>query len=143
MSSLRRRAIVVSRARSAERSSIGGRVSARAAAAESPGSASTRSQAIASRTSGRWNSAAGPERWKGMPRSSIAAATAPPRSLRVVDEDADRLRGGAAGQQVLDLAGDGLSLGALVGAAPEADRGVAELALELDDLGVGVEREEP
>ena len=64
MSSLRRRAIVVSRARSAERSSTGGRVSARAAAAESPGSASTRSQAIASRTSGRWKSAAGPERWK-------------------------------------------------------------------------------
>ena len=78
MSSLRRRAIVVSRARSAERSSTGGRVSARAAAAESPGSASTRSQAIASRTSGRWKSAAGPERWNGMPRSSIAAATGPP-----------------------------------------------------------------
>ena len=78
MSSLRRRAIVVSRARSPERSSTGGRVSARAAAAESSGSASTRSQAIASRTSGRWKSAVGPERWKGMPRSSIAAATAPP-----------------------------------------------------------------
>ena len=92
MSSLRRRAIVVSRARSPERSSIGGRVSARAAAAESSGSASTRSQAIASRTSGRWKSAAGPERWKGMPRSSIAAATAPPCAGRVGDEHADPLR---------------------------------------------------
>ena len=92
MSSLRRREIVVSRARSPERSSTGGRVSARAAAAESSGSASTRSQAIASRTSGRWKSAAGPERWKGMPRSSIAAATAPPCLAGLVDEDADLLR---------------------------------------------------
>ncbi len=78
MSCLRRRAIVVSRARSPGRSSIGGRVSARATAGESSGSASARSQAIASRTSGRWKRAAGPERWKGMPRSSIAAATVPP-----------------------------------------------------------------
>ena len=62
MSSLRRRAIVVSRARSTERSSTGGLVSARAAAAESSGSASTRSQATASRTSGRRKSAAGPAR---------------------------------------------------------------------------------
>ena len=53
MSSLRRRAIAVHRARSIERSSTGGRVSARTTAAESVGSASIRSQASTSRTSGR------------------------------------------------------------------------------------------
>ena len=77
MSSLRRLAMVVRRARSAERSSTGGRVSARAAAAESAGSARTLNHAIASRTSGRWNNAAGPDMWNGIPRSSIAAATGP------------------------------------------------------------------
>ncbi len=120
MSSLRRRAIVVSRARSAERSSIGGRVSARAAAGESPGSASTRSQAIASRTSGRWKSAAGPERWKGMPRSSIAAATGPPLAAGSSISTQISSGRGPVAEQVLDLAGDRLRLGPLVGAAPEA-----------------------
>src|ERR1700748_3178215 len=62
---LRRRAIVVSRARSPERNSTGGRVSARAAAGESSGSARTRSQAIVSRTSGLAKSAAGPGTWEG------------------------------------------------------------------------------
>ena len=143
MSSLRRRAIVVSRARSAERSSTGGRVSARAAAAESSGSASTRSQAIASRTSGRWKSAAGPERWKGMPRSSIAAATGAARWAG--SSTSTQIASGAvpAGEQVLGLAGDGLRLGALVGAAPEARRRVAEPALEHDRLALGVEVAEP
>ena len=60
MSSLRRRAIVVQRARSTERSSTGGRLRARTAAAASVGSASSRSQAITSRTSGRWKKAPGP-----------------------------------------------------------------------------------
>ena len=128
MSSLRRREIVVSRARSAERSSIGGRVSARAAAAESSGSASTRSQAIASRTSGRWKRAAGPERWNGMSRSSIAAATAPPRRAGSSIEHADLFRRRPAGEQVLGLSRNSLRLGALVAAAPEADRGLAEPA---------------
>ena len=54
MSSLRRRASWVSRATSTERSSTGGRESARTTAPESPGSASARSQASTSRTSARW-----------------------------------------------------------------------------------------
>ena len=130
MSSLRRRAIVVSRARSAERSSIGGRVSARAAAAESSGSASTRSQAIASRTSGRWKSAAGPERWKGMPRSSIAAATG--AAVGAGSSTSTQISSGGvpAGEQVLGLARDRLRLRSLVRAAPEAHRRVAEALLE-------------
>ena len=67
-----------------------------------------------------------------MPRSSIAAATGPPCVGRVVDQDADRLRAGVPPrEQVLDLAGDGLGLGALVGAAPEAELGLAEPVLEL------------
>ena len=57
MSSFRRRAIVVQRARSTERNSTGGRESARTAAAASVGSASRRSHAITSRTSGRWKKA--------------------------------------------------------------------------------------
>ena len=118
MSSLRRRAIVVSRARSAERSSIGGLVSARAAAAESSGSASTRNQAIASRTSGRWNSAAGPAMWNGTPRSSIAAATAPPLRRRIFDKHADRLRRRSLRDQMLGLARHRLRLRPLVRAPP-------------------------
>ena len=57
MSSLRRLAIVVHRARSTERISTGARLSALTAAAASVGSASRRSQAITSRTSGRWKNA--------------------------------------------------------------------------------------
>ena len=60
MSSLRRRAIVVTLARSTDRSSTGGRVSARTTAAASVGSASIRSHASASRTSGRPKKAASP-----------------------------------------------------------------------------------
>ncbi len=74
MSSLRRRAIVVQRARSTERSSTGGRVRARTTAAESFGSASARSQAIASLTSGRPKNAADPALRNGTLRSSSAAA---------------------------------------------------------------------
>ena len=54
MSSLRLRASWVIRATSTERSSTGGRVSARTTAPESFGSASSRSQASTSRTSARW-----------------------------------------------------------------------------------------
>ena len=74
MSSLRRRAMVVQRARSTERSSTGGLVSALTTAAESVGSASARSQAIASRTSGRPKKAADPALRNGTFRSSSAAA---------------------------------------------------------------------
>ena len=91
MSSLRRREIVVSRARSTERSSTGGRVSARAAAAESSGSASIRSQAIASRTSGRLEERGRPDDAEGdaallhRRRDRVAVAG------RLVDDDADSL----------------------------------------------------
>ena len=81
MSSLRRRAIWVQRARSMARSSTGGRASARTTAPASPGSTSSRSQASRSRTSARWKKAAAPaSRW-GTARSSSATATAWP-SLR-------------------------------------------------------------
>jgi hypothetical protein len=143
MSSLRRRAIVVSRARSAERSSIGGRVSARAAAAESPGSASTRSQAIASRTSGAGKSAAAPETWKGMPRSSIAAADGAAALGRVVDQHADRLPARARSAIRCSTRGPPPAPGALVLAAPEAQLGVAELLVEDYRLASGVGSFEP
>ena len=61
MSSLRRRAICVQRARSIARSSIGGRASARTTAPASPGSTSSRSHASRSRTSARWKNAAAPD----------------------------------------------------------------------------------
>ena len=61
MSSLRRRAIWVQRARSIARSSTGGRASARTTAPASPGSTSSRSQASRSRTSARWKKAAAPD----------------------------------------------------------------------------------
>ena len=60
MSSLRRRAICTQRARSTERSPIGGRASARTTAPASPGSTSSRSQAITSRTSARVKNAVAP-----------------------------------------------------------------------------------
>src|SRR3954451_12395734 len=62
MSSRRRRACWVSRAMSTERSSIGGRDSARTTAPESAGSASSLSQASRSRTSVRWEYAGAPVR---------------------------------------------------------------------------------
>ena len=62
MSILRRREICVQRAMSTERSSIGGRASARTTAPASPGSASRRSQARTSRISARWKNAAAPTR---------------------------------------------------------------------------------
>ena len=58
---------------------------------------------------------------------------------RVGDEDADRVRGGAAGEQVLDLARDRLRLGALVGARQKRSCGLAEALLEHDHVAVGVE----
>ena len=58
---------------------------------------------------------------------------------RVVDQDADVVGPGPAREQGLDLAGDGLGLGALVGAAPEPQLGVAEQVLELDRVAVGVD----
>ena len=78
MSSLRRRAIWVTRARSIARSSTGGRASARTTAPASPGSTSSRSHASRSRTSARWKNAAAPDRWYGTARSSNATATAWP-----------------------------------------------------------------
>ena len=81
MSSLRRRAICVQRARSIARSSIGGRASARTTAPASPGSTSSRSHASRSRTSARWKNAAAPESRYGTARSSSAAATAWPSLL--------------------------------------------------------------
>ena len=78
MSSLRRRASCVRRATSTERSSTGGRLSARTTAPESFGSASARSQASTSRTSARWKYAAAPQVRAGTARSSSAdAITAP------------------------------------------------------------------
>ena len=81
MSSLRRRAICVQRARSIARSSTGGRASARTTAPASPGSASSRSQASRSRTSARWKKAAAPDSRYGTARSSSATATAWPSPL--------------------------------------------------------------
>ena len=79
-----------------------------------------------------------------MPRSSIAAATAPPCAGRVGDEDADLLRVGAAGEQVLDLARDRLGLGALVGAAARsAAAGSRKRCSSTTDVAVGVEVAEP
>ncbi len=78
MSSLRRRAICVTRARSIARSSTGGRASARTTAPASPGSTSSRSQASRSRTSARWKNAAAPDNRYGTARSSKATATAWP-----------------------------------------------------------------
>jgi hypothetical protein len=60
MSLLRRRAIVVQRARSTGPSSTGGRISARTTARESCGSASRRSHASRSRTSERSKNPAPP-----------------------------------------------------------------------------------
>ena len=78
MSSLRRRAICVQRAMSTERSSIGGRASARTTAGASVGSASSRSHASTSRISARRKNAVSPtSRW-GTARSSSATATAWP-----------------------------------------------------------------
>ena len=78
MSSLRRRAICVTRARSIARSSTGERASARTTAPASPGSTSSRSHAIRSRTSARWKNAAAPLKKYGTARSSNATATACP-----------------------------------------------------------------
>ncbi len=78
MSSLRRRAICVQRAMSTERSSIGGRASARTTAPASVGSARRRSHASTSRISARWKNAASPTSRCGIARSSSATLTAWP-----------------------------------------------------------------
>ena len=92
MSSLRRRAIWMQRARSAARSSTGGRASARTAALASLGSTSRRSHARTSRTSARWKNAAAPTTRNGTARSSSATATAWP-SLRT-DRTSTAMRSG-------------------------------------------------
>ncbi len=61
----------------------------------------------------------------------------------VGDQHADLFRGGAGGDQVLDLARHRLRLRALVGAAPEGQLGVAEAPLEQDPLAAGVQAGEP
>ncbi len=99
MSSFRRRAIVVTRARSAERRSTGGRVSARTTAAASNGSASIRSHASASRTSGRAKNDASPATRNGTLRSSSAAATSLPCRQPDADDHADPLGQGLAGRE--------------------------------------------
>ena len=122
MSSLRRRAICVQRARSIARSSTGGRASARTTAPASPGSTSSRSQASRSRTSARWKNAAAPASRYGTARSSSATATAWPSLRDRAHEHADVLgRDVLARDQPLDLGGDRLRLRALVRAAPERD----------------------
>ena len=122
MSSLRRRAIWMQRARSAARSSTGGRASARTTAPASPGSTSSRSHASTSRTSARWKNAAAPTSRNGTARSSSATATAWP-SLRT-ERTSTPTRSGAtpSRDQPLDVGGDALRLRALVRAAPERDR---------------------
>ena len=130
-SSLRRRAIVVSRARSAERSSIGGRVSARAAAAESSGIGEHPQP-------GDRVADLGPLEQRGRPgemerdaplfhRRRHRPALAPgPRPGR------RSLPARSPGEQVLGLASHGLRLRPLVGAAPEAHRRIAELTRQLN-----------
>ena len=122
MSSLRRRAIWVTRARSIARSSTGGRASARTTAPASPGSTSSRSQASRSRTSARWKNAAAPDRWYGTARSSNATATAWPSAR--TERTSTHTSSGAtslARDQPLDVGRHGLRLRALGGAAPERD----------------------
>ena len=122
MSSLRRRAIWVQRARSIARSSTGGRASARTTAPASPGSTSSRSHASRSRTSARWKNAAAPASRCGTARSSSATAD---RLALVADrahEHADVLgRDALARDQPLDVGRHRLRLRALVVAAPERD----------------------
>ncbi len=62
---------------------------------------------------------------------------------RLGDEHADLLRLGAADDQLLDLAGDGLGLGALVRALPEPDRWFSEAMLQNHNVAAGVEVAEP
>ena len=78
MSSFRRRAIWVQRAMSTERSSTGGRASARTTAGASVGSARSRIHASTSRISARRKNAALPTTRCGTARSSSATATAWP-----------------------------------------------------------------
>ena len=96
-------------------------MSARTTAAASPGSASIRSQASASRTSGRPKKAASPAKRNGTLRSSRAAAVALAPSG--AGDHADPLgRHLTGGEQLLDLARDRSCLGAVVLTAPEAHR---------------------
>ena len=134
MSSLRRRAIWVQRAMSTERSSIGGRASARTTAPASVGSASSRSHASTSRISARWKNAASPTRRCGIARSSSATLTAWPSW--VISGTSTAIRPGGdrvARQQALDVDRHRLGLGALVGAAPQ-------LALAAGGRGAGDRR---
>src|SRR5579872_1296106 len=91
MSSLRRRAIWVQRAMSTERSSIGGRPRARTTAAASEASARSRSHAMAL------------ARDRGHDHDDVSGVDALARD------------------QALDVGGDRLCLGAIVGAAPKLE----------------------
>ena len=138
MSSLRRRAIWMQRARSIARSSTGGRASARTTAPASPGSTSSRSQASTSRTSARPKNAAAPARRKGSARSSSATASSWPSLRTRAHEHADRARRRMPSRTSRSIVGgDGLGLGALVGAAPQRARRPARRALD-----VGADRAE-
>ena len=120
MSSLRRREIWMQRARSAARSSIGGRASARTTAPASEGSTSSRSQARTSRTSARAKNAARAVQPVGH-RALLERDGRPPgprwRTERT--STAMPLGRGALAHEPLDLGRHGLGLRALVGAAPE------------------------
>ena len=123
MSSLRRRAIVVHLARSTERSSTGGRVSARTTAAASVGVGEhpQPGERVADLGALEEGGVAGEaERHAALlERGGDQPALAPADA----GDHADALgRHLAGGEQVLDLAGDRLRLRALVLAAPEPDR---------------------
>ena len=104
-----------------------------------PGSASTRSQAIASRTSGRWKSAAGPgeverdaallHRRRHRPAPLLARRPAR-RSPSGAVPPASRCSTSRA---------TACACARSLAQRQKRDRGVAELAGELDDLGVGVD----
>ena len=140
MSSLRRRAIWVQRARSIARSSTGGRASARTTAPASPGSTSSRSQATQVAHLGALEEGGGAREAVGhgalLQRRGDRLALAADRA----DEHADLLgRDVLAGDEPLDVGGDGLRLRALVGAAPERDlaAGRAAAARFVDPRRVG------
>ena len=121
MSSLRRRAIWMQRARSTERSSIGGRASARTTA---PGVAGVDEQpqpgehvadlgALEERRGA--DQAVGQRALLERDGDAVALVRAPSARARAMRSGAHALA-----DEALDLGGDGLGLRALVGAAPEA-----------------------
>ena len=141
MSSLRRRAIWVQRARSIARSSTGGRASARTTAPASPGSTSSRSQASRSRTSARWKNAAAP-RAGAAPRAPRARRR-PPGPRRLTERTSTQTSSGRdalARDQPLDVGRHRLRLRALVRAAPERDLAAGRVAAGRSSFSMPVRR---